>query len=61
MRLAFGTKRNTRADIELTDEEAKRLRDHLLGRYPLATTNKQPCDIASAAQAVEAARKEGKQ
>jgi hypothetical protein len=60
MRLAFGTKRNTRADIELTDEEAKRLRDHLLGRYPL-TSNKQPCDIASAAQAVEAARKEGKQ
>jgi hypothetical protein len=59
MRLAFGTKRNTRADIELTDEEAKRLRDHLLGRYPLHT--KQPCDIASAAQAVEAARKEGKQ
>lgn len=58
IKLSFGT--DMKARVTLTVTEAARLRDHLASLLP--SSNPKPMsDVAAAAMAVEAARKNGKQ
>jgi hypothetical protein len=67
IRIRFGSKPGTRSTVELTPEEARRLRDYLTSVLPQEPTRQQ-CDkdatsaaVGAAAMAVEAARTKGKQ